>query len=108
MTTDTRRHIMVLCTYPDRDTALAVARRVVEGRLAACINLTGPFTSVYTWKDETRVDDEVQLTIKTRADHLPALENALREGHPYSLPEIITLDFSGSADYLRWIDSCVE
>ncbi|MDD3608823.1 MAG: divalent-cation tolerance protein CutA [Halothiobacillaceae bacterium] len=101
-------HILVLCTYPDRETAKVAARRLLDARLCACINLTGPFTSLYRWKGELREDDEVQLTIKTRADRRDALAHALREAHPYELPEILVLPVSGSEEYLQWIDSCVE
>ncbi|MGC9457675.1 MAG: divalent-cation tolerance protein CutA [Halothiobacillaceae bacterium] len=101
-------HVLVLCTYPDQETARPIAAELVKSRLAACVNMSTPFRSIYEWKDEIREDDEVQLTIKTRRDRLPDLAARLRADHPYELPEILAVPVGGDADFMNWIDQCTR
>ena len=84
--------------------ALAVARVLVDERLAACVNILPPMTSVYRWQGDVSQEDEEQMVIKTTADRLADLEMRLRQLHPYELPEflVITAD-AGSEAYLRWV-----
>jgi periplasmic divalent cation tolerance protein len=83
---------------------LAVARTLVDERLVACVNVLPPMTSVYRWQGEVQQDAEEQVVIKTTTDRLAALEQRLRELHPYEVPEflVITAD-SGSEAYLKWV-----
>jgi periplasmic divalent cation tolerance protein len=96
--------ILVLTTMPDDDRAGALARTLVDERLAACVNVHGPMTSVYRWKGGVERDPERQLVIKTTRDRLAALETRLRALHPYELPEFIVVSVDeGSAAYLQWV-----
>ncbi len=95
---------LVLTTLPDAETAGVLARGLVESGLAACVNVLAPCRSVYRWQGAVQEDGEVPLFIKTTAELYPALENHLRERHPYALPEIVALDVAaGSPEYLRWV-----
>lgn len=95
-----------LSTFPDRGTAAAVARTLVEERLAACVNLLPGVLSVYRWQDALEQAEEVQAIIKTRDDCLPALMARLRSLHPYDCPELIALDaVAGLPAYLDWVRS---
>jgi len=97
-------YCVVLTNLPDRDAALALARTLVERRLAACANVLGSCTSVYRWKGSVESADEVPILIKTRRSLYPEVEEAIRALHPYELPEIIVLPIeSGLASYLDWI-----
>ena len=97
--------LMVFCTCPTRESAHILARLLVERRLAACVNLLPQIQSVYRWRDQVEVDDEVLLLIKTRSERLDALKLCVVENHPYELPEIIAVNIeSGLAGYLDWID----
>jgi periplasmic divalent cation tolerance protein len=96
--------ILVLTTMPDDDRADALARALVDERLAACVNVHSPMTSVYRWKGHVERDPERQLVIKTTRDRLAALEARLRALHPYELPEFIVVPVDdGSAPYLQWV-----
>jgi len=96
--------LLVLTTLPDGDTARAIARRLVEQRLAACVNILPPCESVYCWEEALEHDREVPLLIKTTDDRYAALEKMLRSLHPYALPEIIALPLvRGLPGYLDWI-----
>jgi periplasmic divalent cation tolerance protein len=96
--------IVVLTTLPDAETAASIARTLVEKRLAACVNILAPCTSVYRWRGSIESANEVPLLIKTEDGRYPALEAELLRLHPYKLPEIVSLPIvKGSRDYLTWI-----
>lgn len=95
---------LVLTTCPTAELAQAIARTLVEERLAACVNVLAPCRSVYRWQGEVCDDAEVPLLIKTAAACYPALEARLRALHPYELPEVVAVDLDdGSAAYLDWV-----
>lgn len=101
--------LLVLSTCPDADSGQRLARSLVEGHLAACVNLVGPVTSVYRWRDAIETAGEMLLVIKTTADRYPALEQGLRAAHPYEVPEIVAVPVQhGLNDYLEWVRSCTE
>ncbi|WP_341502122.1 divalent-cation tolerance protein CutA [Gallaecimonas sp. GXIMD4217] len=95
---------VVLCTCPDEAIARALARKLLESRLAACVNLLPGVRSLYLWQGELCDEAEVQLVIKSRAEHWPALERLIVEQHPYEVPEILALPVSqGLPAYLNWL-----
>lgn len=97
--------IIVLTTYPEGKSADAAARRLVEKRLAACVNIIRIESSVYRWKGRLKGEGEFLLLIKARAKDYRRLESAIRSDHPYSLPEIIRLRVDGGLPgYLAWIE----
>lgn len=98
---------LVLCNAPP-EAADRLARALVEERLAACVNLIPKVTSIYRWEGKLCCEEEVTLLIKTAADRLPALTEAIRRLHPYELPEVIALALEpneGEERYLRWLVS---
>ncbi|MDQ6621769.1 MAG: divalent-cation tolerance protein CutA [Pseudomonadota bacterium] len=96
--------ILVLTQMPDRASAIALARVLVEGRLAACVNVGAAVDSLYHWRGEIETASEVPVTIKTQGERYRAVEMAIRSHHPYELPEIIAIPISdGLATYLEWI-----
>lgn len=100
---------VVLCTCPDRDTARHLADKLVSERLAACVNIVPGLESVYEWQGQVERDSEVLLIIKTNQDRYPQLEAAIRQNHPYELPEILRVCLDGGLqEYLQWIDNALE
>ncbi|MBI5329140.1 MAG: divalent-cation tolerance protein CutA [Betaproteobacteria bacterium] len=101
---------VVFSTLPDVEAARKLAKSLVEERLAACVNVLAPCTSIYRWQGDVREDGEVPVIIKTTAERYPALEAHIRKHHPYELPEIVALNAAaGLPDYLRWIvDSTLD
>lgn len=100
--------LLVISTVPDQETAKAVAKALVEERLAACVNIVPNFGSVYRWQGEVVEDNEVMLLIKTRRERYAELETRIRSLHPYNLPEVIALPIQqGSIPYLNWISESV-
>lgn len=99
--------LIVVTTTPDQATAEKLAKRLVAEKLAACVNISAEMTSLYRWKDRIEHDTERQLVIKTTRARYDALQNAIREQHPYELPEILALSVAdGLPAYLEWIASC--
>jgi periplasmic divalent cation tolerance protein len=96
--------ILVLTTMPDDDRADAVARTLVDERLAACVNVHAPMMSTYRWKGAVEREPERQLVIKTTRDRGAALEARLRQLHPYELPELVVLKAEASDAYGSWVE----
>ena len=96
--------ILVMTQMPDRASALALARALVEARFAACVTIGAPVDSLYHWRGEIETAQEVPVVIKTRADRYAAVEAEIRARHPYELPEILAIPaINGLSPYLDWI-----
>jgi len=96
--------ILVLTSLPDHESAKELARSLVKGRLAACVNVGAPVESMYHWRGEIETAREVPVVIKTRRSSYDAVEAAIVAVHPYELPEIIAVPvIHGLAGYLDWI-----
>jgi periplasmic divalent cation tolerance protein len=96
--------LVVLTNLPSREAGLALARALVERRLAACVNVLAECTSVYRWKGEVETAAETPLLIKVPAGRYDELARAIRELHPYELPEIVALPIAaGLPAYLDWV-----
>jgi periplasmic divalent cation tolerance protein len=96
--------LLVLTNLPDRGAAERLADALIAQHLAACVNILAPCRSVYRWKDVVQHDEEHPLLIKTTRERYGALEQALRERHPYELPEIIAVPIErGLPAYLDWL-----
>jgi Uncharacterized protein involved in tolerance to divalent cations len=99
--------ILILTTMPDDARAAELARTLVDERLAACVNVHGPMTSIYRWKGAVEREAERQLVIKTSRDRTDALQTRLRELHPYELPEFVIVAAEGSDAYAGWVNGAV-
>lgn len=101
--------VLVLTTLGADADAAALARTLVDERLAACVNILPVMTSIYRWKGSVEQDREQQVVIKTTATQLAALEGRVRELHPYELPEWLVIPVAaGSAAYLAWLAESVH
>ncbi len=99
---------LILCTCPDQKTADTIARLLISDKLAACVNILPGLTSVYEWQGEIETAQEHLLLIKSHSQRFAAIETAIKNSHPYQLPEIIAVTIErGSSDYLKWIDTCL-
>ena len=97
--------LTVTTTVGSAADARALARAILERRLAACVQVEEGLTSFYRWNGKECEDAEVRLTIKTR----PGLEAALRElfatAHPYDVPQFVAWVGWGSPEYVAWVRS---
>ena len=99
--TDPLRLVLVLTTEADQARAQALAEALLERRLVACVSLQ-PLQSLYRWKGQLQRDAEVQLLLKTSADQLGRLQDAVMELHSYDTPEWLTLHVDASGAYGAW------
>lgn len=101
-------HIIVFITASSSDEAAAIARALVEERLAACANIAPGVRSIYRWAGAVHEDPETLLIVKTRASRFEALARRVQELHSYDTPEVIVVPVAaGSAPYLAWLDEAV-
>lgn len=97
--------IAVVTTLATREQALALGRALVEARLAACAQI-GAIDSVYRWDGALQCEPEWRLTCKTTAGRWSSIEAAIRERHPYALPQIVALALGpASAPYAAWVEA---
>ncbi len=97
--------IVVLTTCDSEEQAARIARRLVEQRLAACVNIVPRTTSVYRWKDNIESTEEWLLIVKSRRQLFPLLRAEIEIIHGYEVPELIALPIiDGAEAYLNWMD----
>jgi periplasmic divalent cation tolerance protein len=98
--------IVVLSTCATETDAERLARALVAGRLAACVNVVPGMRSFYHWKGEIESGAEFLLIIKTSRELFPALNAEMAKLHPYEVPELLALPVvDGAENYLSWLDS---
>lgn len=97
--------IAVLTTCDSRESAEALARHLVELRLAGCVSIVPGLTSVYRWKGAVETASEWMLVIKAARGQFAALQAAIESRHTYEVPEVIALPIVAASDrYLAWLD----
>lgn len=101
--------LLVLTNLPDAAAAARLAGVLVERRLAACVNVLGTCRSTYRWQGQVETAEEVPLLIKTTRGRYPDLEAAVRDLHPYEVPELIAVEVAaGLPAYLGWLADCCQ
>ena len=101
--------LVVLTTCPNRAAAGELAKRLVESRLAACVNLLDGVQSTYRWQGRVEQDEEVLLLIKSSSEALAAVGRMIRECSNYELPEVLAVPVKdGSRAYLEWLLESVD
>jgi len=97
-------YLQVLTTTATKQDAERIATELVAERLAACVQVVGPITSVYRWQGEMENSQEWLCLAKTTRQRYEAVEIAIRRLHPYDVPEVIATPIvAGSAAYLDWV-----
>lgn len=100
---------VVLSSVGSAEQAAAIARAIIDRELAACCNILPGVRSIYRWKNELRDEAEVLMIFKTTEAAIPALSEAIRELHPYDVPEFVVLPVDvTSSDYGNWIAESVH
>ena len=101
--------VVAMTTVRNMEQARALAGSLVESRLAACVSLLPEVRSLYRWKGDLVEDPEIILWIKTRWPLVPKLKEAIRQHHPYEVPELLILPVQdGLPEYLSWIRQSTE
>ncbi len=99
-------YIQVITTTEKRQDAEKIAEILVDEKLAGCVQIVGPMTSIYRWKGQVETAEEWQCVIKSRFGLYGDIEKAIKSVHPYEVPEIIAMPILKiSRDYQEWLDS---
>jgi periplasmic divalent cation tolerance protein len=100
-----KSYIQISSTTETKEEAQKIAQYLVEQKLAACVQITGPITSIYRWKGKVETANEWLCLIKTRDNLFNKVEAAIKKMHSYETPEIVAMPIvKGSKEYLNWID----
>ena len=95
---------IIITTVAAEQEARSLARRLVDDRIAACVNIVGPIRSIYRWRDAIEDEAEFLLLIKTTSNRLKEAERRVSELHSYEVPELLVISPErGSAPYLAWL-----
>ncbi len=101
---DKAKYIQISTTVAKRSDAERIAKILSDKKLSACTQIIGPITSVYRWRGKIEKSKEWLCVTKTKKSKYRKIEKAIKDIHPYELPEIIaTPIIAGSQEYLRWI-----
>lgn len=101
--------LIVFTTVPDPSQGERLAEGLVDGRLAACVQILPAMTSVYFWEGNMQHDSEHLLLIKTDDGMFDKVRDFLVENHPYSVPEIVSVRSEDvSEPYRRWLEGRIN
>jgi periplasmic divalent cation tolerance protein len=101
--------IQVVTTTAERTDAQRIAKSLLEQRLAACVQISGPIESSYWWNEQIETSQEWLCAVKTLRSMYDRVEQAIRELHPYDEPEILAVQIvAGSRGYLQWLADSIE
>ncbi len=101
--------LVILTTTPNIEEAENLAQKIVESKLAACVQILPQMKSVYFWDGKIQTDTEHLLLIKTLDEKFDELEQFIQANHSYDTPEIVALSAEKvSASYLNWMNDCLR
>jgi len=100
--------IIVYTTIPKNE-AKKLAKKIIQEKLAGCINIIDSVNSIYIWQNEIKDEEESLLIIKTKQSVFKTLEDFIINNHPYDVPEIIATPLvNANLEYLNWLDESVK
>ncbi len=101
--------IIVMTTISTANDGETLAEAIVTAKLAACVQILPPMTSVYVWESKVQLEAEHLLLIKTLPEKWDALVAFITENHSYDVPEIVAFDAANvSEPYRAWLDSVLK
>ena len=101
--------ILIVCTTDTLESAHKISYALVEGHIAACVNIVPGIRSIYRWEGKICDDEEILLLIKSSTEKFEAVRDRIRQLHSYETPEIIALPITaGDRNYLTWLRSSLE
>ena len=101
--------IIILTTVSSKEEGNEIASKLIENKLAACVNILPKMTSIYRWRNKINKEDEFLLLIKTAECLEQEVYDFIKDNHSYEVPEIITLDIKNiDKKYSEWLNSCIK
>ncbi|XP_018579207.1 protein CutA homolog isoform X2 [Anoplophora glabripennis] len=101
-------HSVAYVTAPNEEVAKKIGHGLVSRKLAACVNIVPKITSIFEWEGKINEEPEVLMMIKTRTAKINRLTQYVKENHPYTVCEVISMPIqNGNEAYLKWISDVV-
>jgi len=101
--------MIVLTTTPTVEEAETLADKIIEAKLAACVQILPQMTSVYVWEDKIQKETEHLLLIKTLSEKWEELRDFITTNHSYDIPEIVAIEAEKvSGSYLEWMRNILK
>jgi len=101
--------LVMISTAGSEKEACRIARMLVEGRLAACVNVIPGVTSFFFWGEKFCRQKEALIVVKTVEKRAKEIINKIKQMHSYEVPEIISLKIQeGEKNYLNWLNKMVK
>jgi periplasmic divalent cation tolerance protein len=95
--------VIILVTASSQDEARQIAHRVLENKLAACVNIIPRVESHYWWEGKLEHTEEWQLLIKSSKEQFGAVSTIVHQLHSYICPEVVSFSPDAVAPkYLQW------
>ena len=99
----TVKPVVIVSTFPSKQTVTSIANKLVKKKLAACVNIT-KISSVYTWKGKVENQNEYLALFKTTKKNQSTLKKELKKIHPYDVPEIAEINVESiNQPYMKWL-----
>lgn len=96
--------IQVVTTGNSKEVMERIGRHMVEKRFAACAQVSGPIKSVYWWQGKIEETTEWICTLKCTSEDYEGIEEAIKNLHPYEVPEIYAIDVEKALPaYAQWV-----
>jgi periplasmic divalent cation tolerance protein len=98
--------VFVYMTAGSIEEARKIGRALIEGRLAACVNVIPGMSSLYWWQGKVEEGSETVMIAKTRADLVPQLTERVKALHSYTVPCVVSIPIeNGNRAFLDWIEA---
>jgi len=95
--------VIIVSTFPSKQSVTSIANKLVKQKLAACVNITN-ISSIYAWKGKIENQSEYLALFKTSKKNQSKLKKELQKLHPYDIPEIAEINVDSiNQSYLKWL-----
>ena len=101
--------IIVKTTSDSKNALKKIAFKLLNNKLASCINILEDVNSIYSWRGKIVEEKEHIMLIKTLKIKELKVYKLIKMYHNYELPELVTLNVNNvDKPYLRWIKDSIE
>ena len=95
--------IIIISTYPNKKSITKIANKLVQNKIAACVNIT-KISSIYSWQGKIENVSEYIALFKTTQKNKKSLKEKIKASHPYDVPEIAEINITSiNKSYLKWL-----
>jgi periplasmic divalent cation tolerance protein len=97
--------IIIISTYPNKNSINKIANELVKNKIVACVNIT-KISSIYSWQGKIKNTSEYLALFKTTQKNKKSLKEKIKATHPYKIPEIAEIKITSiNKSYLKWLES---